>query len=351
MMKSLRGKRLRTVAVVMSLVLIAVAGYLFFTPEKLTAESNKPLYTGTVYSATRGGHMVFTTITIDPNRELISGSVAGRFPIPNNEQADALEMSLDQKYIYYPTWDQSMLYTIDITDRTNPKVAAEKKIFDKPTKHCGSVIGPDGKLYFSSMAQGDIHKFDISDPKDPKLMDRLYKSTYICGVQVLDNGKYVWTSDMKDHKVYVYDAKSGDRIKEIETGRKEFLHRSRLSNDGKTLYQASTGAVAGQPADGRFYMIDTKAMKVKDTVVFGEDYDVHDVATTPDGKYAIAAARRVPPKDYKDSEYIVVNLQTKKVIGSISMCKSCHNAMGVNPEAKSGREVFLCGIQIAWDKK
>jgi len=229
-------------------------------------------------------------------------------------------------------------------------VVTEKKIFDKPTRHCGSHWGPDGKLYFASMSQGDVHVFDVKNPLDPKLMDRLYKSTYLCSVQVLESGKYVWTTDMKDHKIYVYDAKTGNRIEAIDTGRKEFLHRARLSPDGKLLYQSSTDAVAGQPADGRFYIVDTKAMKVKDTAVFGEDYDVHDVATTPDGKYAIAAARRVPPKDYKDSEYVVVNLQTKKVLGSISMCKSCHSAMGIDPEVKSGREVFLCGIQIAWEK-
>jgi hypothetical protein len=52
----------------------------------------------------------------------------------------------------------------------------------------------------------------------------------------------------------------------------------------------------------------------------------------------------------KDSEYIVVNMKTKKPIGSISMCKGCHNAMGVDPEVKKEREVFICGIQIAWEK-
>lgn len=347
-MKLLKTKSFKVVLILLAIALIA-AGYLSFGAKDTSAQEKK-IYKGTVYSATRGGHLVFTTITIDPNREMISGSVAGRMPIPNHEQADAIEMSPDQKYIYYPTWDTSTLYVIDITNKTDPKVVTEKKIFDKPTRHCGSHWGPDGKLYFSSMSQGDVHVFDVKNPIDPKLMDRLYKTTYLCGVQVLENGKYVWTSDMKDHKIYVYDAKTGNRIKEIETGRKEFLHRARLSPDGKLLYQASTGAVAGQPADGRFYIVDTKAMKIKDTIVFGEDYDVHDVATTPDGKYAIAAVRRVPPTEYKDSEYIVVNLQTKKVLGSISMCKSCHAAYGVNPEAKSGREVFLCGIQIAWEK-
>lgn len=349
-MRLLRNRSFMAASVTIVAFLFAAASYLLFMPSQSTAQGSGKIYKGYVYSATRGGHMVMTEITIDGQREMISGSVAGRMPIPNNEQADAIEMSPDQKYIYYPTWDQSMLYVIDITNKLHPKVVAEKKIFDKPTKHCGSHWGPDGKLYFSSMAQGDIHKFDVSNPLDPKLMDRLYKTTYLCGVQALENGKYIWTTDMKDHKVYVYETATGKRIKEIETGRKEFLHRSRLSHDGKILFQASTGAVAGQPADGRFYMIDTKSMKVKDTVVLGEDYDVHDVATTPDGKYAIAAARRVPPKDYKDSEYVVVNLQTKKVIGSISMCKSCHNGMGVNPEAKPGREVFICGIQIAWQK-
>lgn len=345
-----KTKGIKGIVALVVLMVVGIAFYFLFTPAKSTAESQNKIYKGTVYSATRGGHMVFTTITIDSRREMISGSVAGRLPLPNNEQADALEMSPDQKYIYYPTWDSSTLYIIDISDKTNPKVVGEKKVFDKPTRFCGSHYGPDGRLYLSSMAQGDVHVFDVKNPIDPKLMDRLYKTTYLCGVQVLENGKYVWTSDMKDHKIYVYEAATGKRIKEIGTGRKEFLHRARLSPDGKLLYQSSTGAVAGQPADGRFYVVDTKKMKIIDTVVFGEDYDVHDVATTPDGKYAIAAVRRVPADEYKDSEYIVVNMQTKKVLGSISMCKSCHNAYGVNPKASKGREVFICGIQIAWEK-
>lgn len=333
--------------VVVSLVL---TGIYILKPFEVPAEEEAKIYRGTVYSATRGGHLVFTTITIDPKREMISGSVAGRLQVPNNEQADAIEMSPDKRYIYYPTWDTSTLYVIDIGEKTNPKVVAEKKVLDQPTRFCGSHYGPDGRLYLSSMKQGDVHVYDVSNPLDPKLMDRLYKTTYLCGVQVLENGRYVWTSDMKDHKIYIYEASTGKRIKEIETGRKEFIHRARLSPDGKFLFQAASGAVAGQPADGRFYIIDTKKMKIVGTVVFGEDYDIHDVATTPDGKYAIAAARRVPPKEYKDSEYIVVNLKTKKVLGSISMCKSCHNAMGVDPAAGSEREVFICGIQIAWEK-
>ena len=349
-MKHIRGKGFKLIAVALALSLSLIAGLFLLTPTELTAQDKKPVYKGTVYSATRGGHMVFTTITIDSNTDLISGSIAGRMPLPNSEQADALEMSADQKTIYYPTWDTSTLFTIDISDKNNPKVVSEKKVFDKPTRYCGSVIGPDGKLYFSSMSNGDISKFDISDPRDAKLMDRLYKTTYLCGVQVTESGKYVWTSDMKDHKLYVYDAKSGEKVKEITPGGKEFLHRSRLSPDGTILYQASTGAVANEPANGRFYAIDTKKMKVKDTIVLGAGYDVHDVATTLDGKYAIVAARRVPAGEAKDSEYIVYNLNTKKPIGSISMCKGCHNAMGVNPDARKEREVFICGIQIAWDK-
>ncbi len=333
--------------VVFSLVLVDL---FILKPFEVPAEEGAKVYKGIAYSATRGGHLAFATITIDPQREMISGSVLGRLPLPNNEQADAIEMSPDQKYIFYPTWDTSTLYVIDISDKKNPKVVSEKKVFDKPTRFCGSHYGPDGRLYLSSMKQGDVHVYDISNPLDPKLMDRVYKTTYLCGVQVLENGKYVWTSDMKDHKIYVYDATTGKRIKEIATGKKEFLHRARLSPDGRLLFQSSTGAVAGEPADGRLYIIDTKKMKIKDTIVFGEDYDIHDVATTPDGKYAIAAARRVPAKDYKDSEYIVVNLKTKRVLGSISLCKSCHNAMGVDPASEKEREVFLCGIQIAWEK-
>lgn len=331
--------------------IVALGIYLSLGAGQSMAEAQKGVYKGIAYSATRGGHLVFTEITIDPDRDFVSGSIAGRMPIPNNEQADAIEMSLDQKYLYYPTWDTSTLYVIDISERKNPKVVAEKKVFDKPTRFCGSVIGPDGKLYLSSMSQGDVHKYDISDPKDPKLMDRLYKATYLCGVQVIEDGKYIWTTDMKESKVYIYDAMTNNLLKEINIGNaNEFIHRSRLSVDKKYLYQSSSGSKPPAPANGRVYIIDTKKQKIKETIVLGAGYDIHDVATTPDGKYAIAAVRRVPTTEMKDSEYVVINLNTKKVIGSISMCKGCHNAMGVDPKISKEREVFICGIQIAWEK-
>lgn len=345
-MAFLRKKGFMVVSISVIMFLFAVSAYLFLTPASSTAQGSGKIYKGTLYSATRGGHMVFTTITIDSNRDMISGTVAGRLPLPNNNGADAIEMTPDQKIIYYPTWD-STLYTIDISGK-EPKIIGEKKWFDKETKTCGSHYGPDGKLYLSSMALGDIHKLDVSDPKNPKLMDRLYKTTYLCGVQVLENGKYVWTSDMKDSALYVYDAKTHDLVKKIEIGN-EFIHRARLSPDGKRLYQSSTGSKT-PVADGKFYVIDTKKMAVIDKVVLGSTYDIHDVMLTPDEKYAIAVVRRVPAKEYKDSEYVVVNMEKKRVIGSISMCKSCHAAMGIDPEVKPGREVFICGGQIAWQK-
>jgi DNA-binding beta-propeller fold protein YncE len=348
-MRVLRGRRFRIATIALAVLFILAAGYLFTMPTDTVAQTKKPLYKGTFYSATRGGHMVFTDITIDPNTDMVTGSVTGRLPIPNNEQADALEMSPDQKYIYYPTWDSSMLYTIDITDRKNPKVVAEKKIHDKATRHCGSYIGPDGKLYLSSMKQGDIHKVDISNPIDPKLMDTIYKHTYLCGVQMNETQKDIWVTDMKEHKVYIYDAKTSKLVKEIQPGGKEFLHRSRFSPDGKLFYQSSTGTTTPE-ADGKVYIIDTKKKKVIDTIMLGETYDAHDTALTPDGKYAIIAVRRVPAKEFKDSEYVVVNLETKRKIGSVSTCKSCHNSLGIDPSAEGERQVFICGVQAAWQK-
>ncbi|MDT8335600.1 MAG: hypothetical protein RQ753_07870 [Desulfurivibrionaceae bacterium] len=329
---------------------LVVGGFLLSTPEKVAAESAKSNYKGTFYSATRGGHMVFTKITIDAERDMVSGATVGRLPMPNNEQADAIQMSTDNKYIYYPTWDESMLYTIDIQDRLNPKVVAETEIFDEATRHCGSDIGSDGKLYFSSMAQGDVHKIDISNPLKPKLMDRAYKSTYLCNVKVQGKGDKVVTTDMKEHKLYLWDAKSGKKLKELKPGGDEFLHRGHFSPDGKTIYQSSTGSLGSGVHSGRVYAVDVDTMKVKDTYVLGLNYDAHDAATTPDGKYMIVAARRTPAKEFKDSEYVVINMATKKPIGSVSMCAGCHGASGVDPEVTKGREVFICGIQVAWDK-
>lgn len=350
----MKKKTTRKIAVSLVTVLggALIAGGAFLSnPQEVTADSVKPLYKGTFYSAGRGGHMVFTTLTIDPNREMVSGATVGRLPMPNNEQADAIQMSTDNKYIFYPTWDQSMLYTIDIQNRLNPKVVAETKIFDEATRHCGSQIGPDGKLYFSSMAQGDIHKLDISNPLKPKLMDRNYKSTYLCNVKVPAGGDTVITTDMKEHKMYAWDVKTGKKINELKPGGDEFLHRGAFSPDGKTIYQSSTGSLGSGVHSGRVYAVDTKTLKVKETYVIGANYDAHDTTTTPDGKYLIVAARRTPPKEFKDSEYVVINLETKKTIGTVSMCAGCHGASGVDPAISKGREVFICGIQVAWDKK
>ena len=348
-MKNCRKKVIRIAAV--SAIITGAVAIGLSIPAKAPAETAlKPLYKGTVYSAGRGGHMVFTNITIDPNRDMISGSTVGRLPMPNNEQADAIQMSKDEKYLFYPTWDQSMMYTIDIQDKTHPKVAAENKIFDGPTKHCGSQIAADGSMYMSSMALGDVHKFDVTDPLKPKLMDRNYKSTYLCNVQTVGDGSKIITTDMKDHNLYLYDTKSGERLKTLKPGGDEFLHRGQLSPDGKTLYQASTGSLGDGVHNGRVYAIDTKSLEVKDTFILGANYDAHDATTTPDGKYLIVAARRTPQPEFKDSEYIVVNLETKKPIGSISMCAGCHNANEVSPAITKGREVFICGIQIAWNK-
>jgi len=347
-MKRLRGLKIITIGLALSLSVIA--GLFFLTPTELTAQDAKPLYKGTVYSATRGGHMVYSTLTIDPNKDLITSYVIGYLNVPTKQSADAIEMTADQKTIFYPTWDDSVLYTIDISDKRKPKIIAEKKVFDGPTRYCGSTIGPDGRLYFSSMALGDVHKLDISDPKNAKVMDRAFETTYLCGVKLTENGKYVWTTDMKDSKVYVYDAKTGKKVKDIKPGGAEFLHRSTLSPDGKILYQSSTGAVGGEPSNGKLYLIDTAKMKVTDTIVFGATYDVHDVATTPDGDYAIVAMRKTPPKEAKDSEYVVMNMKTRKPIGSVSLCKGCHQAMNIDPAVTTGREVYLCGIQVAWEK-
>ena len=201
------------------------------------------------------------------------------------------------------------------------------------------------------MALGDIHKLDISNPLKPKLMDRNYKATYLCNVKVPAKGDKVITADMKEHKLFLYDVKSGQRVKELKPGGDEFLHRGHFSPDGKTIYQSSTGSLGSGVHSGRVYAIDADSLKVKETYVIGKNYDAHDATTTPDGKYMIVAARRTPAKEFKDSEYVVINLETKKTIGTVSMCAGCHGASGVDPQITKEREVFVCGIQAIWDKK
>ncbi len=340
-MIGLKGKGIRTATVVAATAMLGLGAFLAM-PEDAPAAGK--IYQGKLYSATRGGHMVFTNITIDADRQMVSGSIAGRMPLPNNDGADAIELSHDKKTIYYPTWD-STLYTVDISG-DEPKVIAEKKWMKEVSKSCGSHMGPDGKLYLTSMSFGDIHVLDVDNPKEAKLMDRLYKTTYLCGVQVTANKDEVWTTDMKESALYVYDAKTHKQKNKIEIGG-EFLHRARWSPNGERLYQASTGSMSPD-ANGNFRIIDAKSKKITDKIVLGPNYDAHDVVLTPDEKYAIVAVRRVPAKEFKDSEYVVFNLETKKSIGTISMCAGCHNANGVDPEVKPGREVFICGAQAVW---
>ena len=67
-------------------------------------------------------------------------------------------------------------------------------------KFCGAIVGPDGKMYFEDMADGNVY---VWDTKTLKTVDKMPVGKAVCGIQ--------WTNNNK--KAYITDMPTGDCIR------------------------------------------------------------------------------------------------------------------------------------------
>ncbi|UCG77937.1 MAG: YncE family protein [Nitrospirota bacterium] len=296
-----------------------------------------PKLSGIAYLQTHGGHVAVV--------DLSDGSVKR---IVHGKPSDALTVSKDGKTLY--------MFSLDgHAKEVNLVTGKQTEWMKLGHKHCGSMVAPDGTVWVSDMKDGSIY---IYDPKKKKLADVIKVSKSICGIDFSKDGKKAYASDMPGGFVSIIDVKKKKVIGKIE-GVGNFIHRARVSPDGTELWQSEGNELkAGKPygvgyaedggTPGGVSIVDLKSGKVKDFVITGGN--PHDVSFSPDGKYALVAARQLPTR--ADSAIIVVDMKTKRVVKQYSACTSCHGAIGLEiPETKDGGRAFLCALDVDWNAK
>ncbi len=319
--------------ILMSLLVLSLITY--FGSSSIDAKDLK--LKGVAYIQGHGGHIAVL--------DLATGDVA-RYV--HEKPSDALTLSKDGKTLY--------VFSLDGHSREiNVKTGEMTEWQRLGKKHCGSNIAPDGTVWVSDMKDGHVY---VYDPRTKKLVDSFPVSKSICGISFSKDGKTAYISDMPGAFISMVDVKKKKVIGKTERIG-NYIHRNRLSPDGKEIWQSDGNELKGGKAYGVGYadsggasgevrIIDARSGKLKDSIVIGGN--VHDVEFTPDGKYALVASRQLPERD--DSAIVVVNTRTKRVEKIYSACKKCHGAIQVEiPEDKDGGRPFLCAIQTNWKQR
>ncbi|HLB25198.1 MAG TPA: cytochrome D1 domain-containing protein, partial [Nitrospirota bacterium] len=228
-----------------------------------------------------------------------------------------------------------------------------KELAQHGKKLCGAVTGPDGNIYFEDMADGNVYVFD---PVKDKPSDVIPVGKSLCGIGWDKSGRYAFVTDMIQGNVYVLDMKTKRTIKTIEDVG-IFLHQSRTTPDKSELWVTAANefkqtddkkdpwATAGK-GKSEIVIIDTEKMTIKERFATEEGIYPHDLAFTPDGKYALLTARTYGD----DSVLVVYDMKTKETLSETSLCKSCHDAAGVKVTIDKGSPL-LCGIEVDWSAK
>jgi DNA-binding beta-propeller fold protein YncE len=294
-----------------------------------------PSLKGKAYVQTHGGHVAVVDLATGNLDRIVHG-----------KPSDALSISSDRKTLYVFSLDGH-------AKEINLGSGKQTDWIKLGNKHCGSAIAPDGTVWVSDMKDGKIY---VYDPKTKKLADSFASGgKSICGVFFSKDGKKAYASDMAGGFISIVDVASKKIIGRIEKVG-NFLHRARVTPDGKEIWQSEGNELKGGKPYGVGYakaggqpggvtIVDASTGKVKDFILTGGN--VHDVNFTPDGKYAILGARQVPERD--DSALVIVDTATRRTVKMYSACKKCHGAIGIKiPEEKDKGRPFLCAVEVAW---
>ncbi len=221
-------------------------------------------------------------------------------------------------------------------------------------KFCGAVPGPGGDVYYEDMADGNVYVFD---PAKGKAADVIPVGKAVCGIGWDKGDNVAFVTDMVQGKVFVLDWKTKKIKKEIpDVG--TFIHQGRTNPD-RTEYwvtaanEFKVGAKGPEPyaAAGKGKMelviIDVKKEAIKSRIdLTTQGAFPHDLAFTPDGKYALVTARTYGD----DSIMMVIDTKTHEILGEKSLCKACHEPAGVKVTIDQNSPL-LCGISVDWAAK
>lgn len=186
---------------------------------------------------------------------------------------------------------------------------------------CGMQMGPDGKTYLSSMADGKVYPFD---PKANKFAGDAIgggdATQSVCGIAWTADGKSAYLSNMfnpNDPSMAGYLAKvewpSGKLIKKIENvtkastaGSKPMEHQTEVTPDGKFMYVTDG-------IDGAVVKIDMTTEQIVKTVPVGKE--PHAIVFSSDGKTAYITVRHEPVEN--ESSIFVYDVEKDQVIDRI----------------------------------
>ncbi|MBI4842801.1 MAG: hypothetical protein HY809_00535 [Nitrospirae bacterium] len=348
-----------TVSAVFFVLLTAVA----------ISHGNKPTgdYSGRIFVAGHGGHIADANVVIDPsdadnpikipNYTMWTGNKLHMIPLgPSSDHAvhDVRIDSRDPNIAFWSTYLSPKPYVIvGKADLRTNKWISEKK-FDLPkevvdfgktttsTLYCGS---GQSEKYFMPIFMGYPGFIDVVDKDTLELKHRVMLSG---NPEIPVNYKFTHGVNSPDNK-YLYivmndaDAPHGFAngkqhfilldMKALENGELKIVKKSTAQfPEGTITFRATytpDGKYIFQSARTRAIVLDAESLAVVQDAPIPAGFETHDVMSTPDGKYGIAALR-VPVEDsggkvVTDGQISLYDVAGNKFIGKpMSTCRQCH---------------------------
>ena len=325
---------------------------------KVIEPSQKLTFNGVAYIAGHGGHIAIIDMrTMKPPTDIekdrivlteagseMEGKIAGMsfesVKKSGGTHGQAIVTEKGNKVLIAGTLAGNV-YKIDLA------TGKKQGPFKVGEKFCGAIVGPDGKLYFEDMADGNVY---IWDADKLKTVDKMPVGKAVCGIQWTKNAKKAYITDMPTGIVYVYDWTTKKKIKEITSPEMTFIHQARITPDGKYLWVSAPNefdpGLKPGTHDSQIIIIDTAKDEIIKRIILPDDIRAHDFAFTADGKYALVSSRTYGD----DSILAVMDLKNANIVEKVSACAACHKAYGVEVKMDKGSPL-VCGIEVNWMAK
>ncbi len=317
-------------------------------PEHLT-------FNGIAYIAGHGGHIAIIDMRtmksptdIEKDRIVLTeagsemeGKIAGmsfeEIKKAGGTHGQALINEKGQKIMIAGTLDGNVY-------KINMATGKKEGPFKVGEKFCGTILGPDGNIYFEDMADGDVY---VWNAKTLKTVDKMPVGKAVCGIQWTKNHNKAYITDMPTGIVYVYNWKTKKEIKQISSPEMTFIHQARMTPDGKYLWVSAPNEFDPGLKPGthksQIIVIDTKKDEIIKRIVLPDTVRPHDFAFSKDGKYAFITSRTYGD----DSQLDVMDLRNANIVEQVSACVSCHKPNGIEVKIDKGSPL-LCGLEIDW---